>query len=165
MTVNKNNIISINKFKSNNASTLSDDCKELIITRNLDAIKTLVNNNPDDILEIARLIKNIIFSGYIDCLDWLLSEYEHILALVNVELLDNVLMSSNVEMLELILKKYYRFLGFYIIYAHSIDKCILRKDYEILQILKKYDIQLPKERIIYVATQINTLDEVTPYLF
>lgn len=165
MTVNKNNIISINKLKSNNASTLSDDCKELINSRNLDAIKTLVNSNPDDIPGIAGLIKNIIFGGYIECLDWLLSQYEHILALVNVELLDNVLMSSNAEMLELILKKYYRFLGFQIIYDNSIDKCILRKDYEILQILKKYNIQIPVKRIIYVATQLNTLDEVTPYIF
>ena len=165
MTVKRNNIISINNFKSDNALTLSDACKELIHARNLDAIKTLVNNNSDDILGIARLIKNIVFSGYIECLDWLLSEYEHILALVNVELLDNVLMSSNVGMLELILKKYYRFLGFEIIYAHSIDKCILRKDYEIPQILKKYGIQLPKKRIIYVATQLNTLAEITPYIF
>lgn len=170
MTKRRNNILSITEFKSNsssskNLSTLLDDCTEFINIRDLDTIKNLVNRNSNDIREIGKLIKKSIFSGYIELLDWLLSEYGHIAILVNLELLDNVLMSSNSDMLELILSKYDRLFAFDIIYDTSIDRCILKREYKILEILKKYNIKLPSKRIIYVATHLNIIDEVTPYIF
>lgn len=166
MTNKINEIISFTDLSSTDtSSTLLDNCIEYINTRDLDAIKTLVNRNSDDIREIGKLIKKSIFSGYIELLDWLLSEYGHIAILVNLELLDNVLMSSNSDMLELILSKYDRLFALDIIYDASIDICILKREYKILEILKKYNIKLPSKRIIYVATHLNIVDEVTPYIF
>lgn len=166
MANKRNKIFSFTNSSLSDASpTLVDNCIEYINVKDLDAIKTLVNRNSNDIYEIGRLIKKSIFSGYIELLDWLLFEYGHVAILVNLELLDNILMSSNSDMLELILSKYDRLFAFDIIYDSSIDKCILKKEFKILEILKKYNIKLPSKRIVYVATQLNIIDEVTPYLF
>lgn len=141
------------------------NCKKHIKVKDLISIQKEIEKQPDDIVALCAIMQDSIISKYTEAVLWLLDNHNEILYFEPFNIVDIATKAYDPEILELILSRYNGLYSLKLEDEYSIDRCLIRKEYKILQILKKYKIELPKKRILYVAKKLHIVQDITPYLF